>query len=77
MKRAAEAERKRHSGKTPNRPTIRRFGAGEQADQGRLAGAVDAENPKIVTGFEDRAGIVEHDLPTGSGCDKPWTLDRA
>jgi len=66
VKSAAEAEWERHSGVAPDDPAVRRLGAGEESDQGRLARPVWPEDSEIMAGLEDGAGLVEHDLPAGS-----------
>ena len=60
VKRAAKAKWKRHPGIPPDNSAIGYLGPGNQSNQGRLAGAVDPENAKIITRFKGGADIVKH-----------------
>ena len=67
MKRAAKAERKRDPGIAPDGSAIGHLRTRKQPDQGRLAGAVDAENPEIVPGGERYRRVVQYDFAAGGG----------
>jgi hypothetical protein len=51
VKGAAEAERKRHPGISPDNPEIGNLRPGDQSNQCRLAGAIDSENSNILPGI--------------------------
>jgi hypothetical protein len=67
VERAAEAERERHPGAAADRSAIGHLRAGEQPNEGRLAGAVGAEDPEIMTRRELECCILQHGLATAGG----------
>jgi hypothetical protein len=67
--RLAEAERERNPHMAPDRAAIGQFGAGAEADQGRFAGAVRAEDPEVIATASPRQGYggeAEADAGCGS-----------